>query len=114
LLEPAAALADEKMELIPEYHLLWVVLDGDELLAAATARLTEDGRCEVPLIGGRDFKRWLKPLDDVIGAAAAEAGATRMTAFGRRGWARELQRHGWAVLSEDADGFCTYARELRN
>lgn len=112
LLKPAAALADEPMEVLGHNHLLWAVMDGDDLIAVATARLTEDGRCEVPLIGGRDHKRWLKKLDDLIGQAAAEAGATHMTAFGRRGWLRELKRHGWVKLSEDADGFCTYARRL--
>lgn len=112
LLEPAAALADEKMDILPEGHLLWAVMDGDELLAVATARITKDKRCEVPLIGGREYKRWLGELDHKIGTAAAEAGATHLNAMGRRGWARELQRLGWDKLSEDADGFCTYAREL--
>jgi hypothetical protein len=111
LLEPAAALADEKMEILPPGHLLWAVMDGDELMAVATARLTADKRCEVPLIGGRDHKRWLSELDRRIGAAAAEAGATHMTAFGRSGWRRALRLLGWAVCSEEA-GFCTYAREL--
>jgi hypothetical protein len=88
-------------------------MDGDEILAAATARLTADGRCEVPLIGGRDHRLWLGELDKQIGAAAAEAGATHMTAFGRRGWWKTIKRLGWDKLSEDADGFCTFARGLK-
>ena len=112
LLEPARALADYDMEILGHNHLLWAVMDGGDLLAVATARITSDKRCEVPLVGGREYKRWLAELDRRIGAAAAEAGATHMTAFGRRGWLRELKRLGWAVLSEGADGFCAYARRL--
>lgn len=91
---------------------LFAVLDDDELLACATAWLSDTGYVEVKLVGGRDYRRWLSEMDRVIGATAAEAGATRMVAFGRRGWLRELKRLGWGKFSEDADGFCSYAREL--
>lgn len=74
---------------------LYVVLDGDELLAAATAWLSTDGYVEVKLLGGRDHRRWLKELDQTIGADAARAGATRMIGIGRRGWLRQLKRLGW-------------------
>lgn len=114
LLEPARLMADYQMDVLPNNYLLWAVMDGDELLAVATARITKDKRCEVPLIGGRDHKRWIAELDKRIGWAAAEAGATHMTAFGRRGWWKALASIGWDKLSEEADGFCTYARRLGN
>lgn len=91
-------------------YLVWAVLDGDDLLAAATARLTEDDECEVILVGGRDRHRWLAELDQRIGAAASEAGATRMVACGRRGWVRELGRLGWD--SEGEGRQTAYSREL--
>lgn len=112
LLEPAAALADEPMEVLGHNHLLWAVMDGDDLIAVATARLTEDGRCEVPLIGGRDHKRWLAELDRIIGLSAAEHGAQWMMGWGRLGWARSLQALGWDMISRDGN-FCCFVRPLR-
>lgn len=111
LLEPARARADEVLDLLGFNELLWVVLDGDDLLAAATARLCEDGSCEVILVGGRDHRRWLSELNDTIGAAAAEAGATRMTAMGRPGWRKALKAIGWASDSVSSDT-TLYTREV--
>jgi hypothetical protein len=76
-------------------EVLFAVMDGDDLLAVATAWLSTDAFVEVKLVGGRDYRRWLKELDDTIGAAAAEAGATRMVAIGRGGWVRSLAPLGW-------------------
>jgi hypothetical protein len=111
LLEPARATADDVIDLLETNHLLWAVLDGDELLAVATARLTEDDSCEVILVGGRDHQRWLKELNDMIGAAAAEAGATRMVAMGRRGWVKALRALGWDSTGVRADT-TLYSRKL--
>ena len=111
LLEPARARSDEVIDLLGFNELLWAVLDGDDLLACATARLTEDGSCEVMLVGGRDHQRWLRELNDMIGAAAAEAGATRMVAMGRRGWVKALRAFGWDSEGVGAD--MLYSRELR-
>jgi hypothetical protein len=90
---------------------LWVVMDGDELLACATAWLSTEGYVEVKLVGGRDRHRWLSELDEMIGAAARAAGATRLVANGRRGWLRELQRLGWERIGE-LDGMFFYSRDL--
>lgn len=109
-LEPARALGGQPEVIRPDIA-LWVVMDGNELLAAATARITAEG-CEVILVGGRDRKRWLAQLDQEIGSAAAEAGATQMLACGRRGWLRELKRLGWDSR-EGEDGMIVYSRELK-
>lgn len=101
-LEPARARGDFESVLDPDEH-LFVVLDGDELLAAATAWLSDKQYVEVKLIGGRDHRRWLKLLDDTIGAAASEAGATRMIGIGRAGWSKILQRLGWAKCQPVGD-----------
>jgi hypothetical protein len=110
LLEPARIRGGLE-KLLHENELLWAVLDGDELLACATAVLVGDGDCEVVLVGGRERHRWLSELDRRLGAAAAEAGATRLTAYGRRGWLRGLMRQGWVKLGE-RDGTTAYARDL--
>lgn len=111
MLEPARARSDEPIELLGFNEVLWAVLDGDELLACATARITEDRACEVMLVGGRDHKRWLKQLDAEIGKAAAEAGATQMFASGRPGWRKALKAMGWGSESVSSDT-TLYSREV--
>jgi hypothetical protein len=78
-------------------EVLFAVMDGDELLAVATAWLSTERIVEVKLVGGRDHRRWLSELNEVIGAASRDAGATRMIAIGRRGWAKSLKLLGWEV-----------------
>ena len=103
LLEPARARSDEVIDLLGFNELLWVVLDGDDLLACATTRLTEDDACEVMLVGGRDHKRWLQQLDSELGRAARDAGATRLLACGRPGWRKALKVMGWDSESVSSD-----------
>lgn len=110
LLEPARQRGDFPSCLEPD-ELLFAVLDGDELLAAATAWLSADMYVEIKLIGGRDHRRWLRQLDEAIGAEARAAGATRLIGIGRAGWLRELRRMGWERVGAVEDHHL-YAREL--
>jgi hypothetical protein len=110
LLEPARARGDFP-SVLDDDEILFVVLDGDELLACATAWLSTDRYVEVKLIGGRDYRRWLGELDKVIGAAARQAGAVRMIGIGRAGWSRILQRNGWVKLQPVEDHWL-FEREL--
>ena len=109
LLKPAAERGDFTDVLEPD-EILWAVIDDGRLLAAATAWLSTEGHVEVKLVGGREHRRWLKQLDETIGAAAREAGASRLIGIGRHGWLRELRALGWAKIGEvDAKTF-VYAR----
>ena len=108
-LEPARKMGGFA-EVIEPDEALWVVMENGELLAAATAWLG-DGFVEVGLVGGRDHRRWLEQLDNVIGTAAKEAGATRLQAWGRKGWIKSLGALGWDVIGE-RDGITAYRREL--
>lgn len=92
--------------------MLWAVIDEGELLACATAWLSTEDYVEIKLVGGRERHRWLAELNERIGAAAREAGATRLIAIGRRGWLKELKRLGWDSSSE-VDGTFVYRRCLR-
>lgn len=95
--------------LIGENELLWAVFEAGRPIAAATARLIDGGKtAEVILVGGTGHRKWLKQLDDAIGRAAKDAGATTMLATGRRGWARVL---GWQLTGSEA-GFYRYERAL--
>lgn len=102
LLEPARARGDFP-SVLNGHEILFAVMDGEEMLAAATAWLSTDAYAEVKLIGGRDHRRWLKQLDDTIGAAAREAGATRLLAIGRLGWWKTIKAHGWEKLQPVED-----------
>jgi hypothetical protein len=110
LLEPARERGDFP-SVLDDDEILFAVMDGDELLACATAWLSSQGYVEIKLVGGRDYRRWLGELDRVIGAAAAEAGATRMIGIGRAGWSRILQRNGWVKLQPVEDHWL-FEREL--
>lgn len=111
-LKPAAASGGFSSVLEPD-ELLWAVMDGDELLAVATAWLSTEHYVEVKLVGGRERSRWLAQLSDVIGKAAREAGASRLIAIGRRGWLRELSALGWDKVGETGPKTWVYSRCLR-
>jgi hypothetical protein len=111
-LEPARARGDFPDVIEPDEE-LFAVLDGGELIACATAWFNVDGKyVEVALVGGKDRHRWLEDLDREIGAAARAAGATRLTACGRRGWLRELSALGWERIGDVDAKTLLYSREL--
>jgi len=110
LLEPARARGDFP-SVLDDDEVLFAVLDGDELLAVATAWLSTDKFVEVKLIGGRDHRRWVKELDQHIGREARLAGASELRAWGRRGWATQLSTMGWAALPYDSESY-GYLRSL--
>lgn len=103
LLHPALLLSDDnwpdvEKALHADERQLWVVLRGDELMAAALTHLaaTREGDiCEIHEIGGRDFRLWVKPLSEAIGEAAKKAGCIAMRAIGRFGWREILSENGW-------------------
>lgn len=111
LLEPARKLADNMDTVLDDGELLWAVMDGDDMVAAITTRMTTDNHWEVLLIGGRDYRRWVEQLDAMFGCAARAAGAVRLVAMGRRGWLKSLLRLGWGQFGV-VDGMTVYAREL--
>lgn len=112
-LEPARELGGFKNVIEPDEE-LFAVLDGDELLAAATAWFSVDGKyVEVKLVGGKDRRKWLGELDHKIGAMARDAGATRLIAIGRRGWLKELRAIGWVQFGEVDAKTLVYSRDLK-
>lgn len=112
LLEPARARGDFP-SVLDDDEILFAVMDGDELLAVATAWLSTEKYVEVKLLGGTDCRRWIAELDKAIGAAAAEAGATRLIGIGRRGWSKILSRQGWDRIGVVEDHIL-FARALED
>ena len=110
LLEPARKIGGFPSVLDSDES-LFAVLDGDNLLGVASTWMTPEKHIEVKLVGGRDHHRWIGELDKVIGSAAREAGATRLIAWGRRGWVKVLARQGWEAI-QMSDGDMAYSRRL--
>lgn len=110
MLEFARNFDPARRAILRPHFTVWAVMDGNDLLAVATARLTVEQGCEIILCGGRDHRRWVKELSEKIGVAAAEAGATHIAIFGRAGWAKSLKALGWA--SEGDGRMRAYRRSL--
>jgi hypothetical protein len=70
---------------------LWVACDAEGIAAALVSRIAAYPKrriCQVPLIGGRDMRRWLEPMQTLIEDFAREHGCTHMEGGGRSGWCR--------------------------
>lgn len=106
-LEPAAKRGG--VPVLDENEVLWLVMDGGELLAAATARLTVDDFGEVVLVGGKDHHRWIHQLDCAIGDWMRREGMKAVRAYGRKGWVKVLRN--WAVIGTEQN-IAGYEREL--
>lgn len=105
ILKPAAALGN--IPVFEAHHVVWLVTDGD-ILAAATARLTNDDFGEIVLCGGQDARRWAVALADEISAWMAAEGMKSVRIYGRKGWGRLL---GWPVIGKSR-GMTIFERPL--
>lgn len=95
-LKPAAELGN--VPILEANEAVWVVREG-LLLAAATARLTEDGYGEIILCGGRFHRRWAQALADRICEWMEEEEMTSVRITGRGGWLRALR--GWHEIGRE-------------
>lgn len=105
-LRPAADLAGAPV--LEPWELVWAVYDG-ELLAAATARLTEIGYGEIILCGGRDAHLWAEPLAARMCEWFRAEGMVAGRIYGRKGWRRLLK--DWSVIGEQ-NGVTGFERVL--
>lgn len=72
--------------------LLWIVWNGDVVMAAAATQIVVangEKYCDITVCGGHDSKQWL-PLIAGIEAYAKREGCRAMRIFGRKGWKRML------------------------
>ena len=106
LLEPAAKFGER--EILRPLEMVWVVYDN-ELKGAAVASLKMDDTGEVSLVGGSDYRRWIKQLDWLICSWMRREGMSRVRAYGRKGWRKVLT--DWEAMTLE-DGQTAYEKVL--
>lgn len=90
-----AAFATIERDILDGVALLWVAWNGRAIESAASTSLqqTDAGRvCVITACGGSGLTRWL-PLIRGIEAYAQAEGCRCVRIFGRKGWARVLERY---------------------
>lgn len=105
LLAPAIARSGERMSmetvretLAGDTHLLWIVVDGDEVLAACVTRTAVyplKKMLVVESLGGRQMKRWVNDLNETLKRYAKDTGHQGLELYGRPGWVKALDPYGW-------------------
>lgn len=79
-------------------YLLWVVMDGKEVIAVITTRIIEYPTCRamaLDWIGGRRMKEWIEMSNKVMVDHARANGCTHMEGYGRPAWIRWNGKYGW-------------------
>jgi len=105
LLDPAVARSGNRMSmdtvlrsLEAGTHLLWVITEGDELLAAMITRSAQyplSKMLVVESLGGRQMKRWVQNTHDTLTSFAKATGHDGLELYGRSGWVKALKPYGW-------------------
>lgn len=84
-------------------QLVWVVIDGSQIVGVFTTNITEDGDAEIVNVAGRRVGEWLELADAYATMWARTAGAARVTTKGRKGWRRLNAALGWETIRQDGD-----------
>lgn len=89
---------DLRQELKAGLLVLWLVMDGSEVLAALTSRVIEyPGRRAMALdwVGGKRMSKWLPLVLNTLQRYATDCGCKHIEGYGRKAWGRILQKYGW-------------------
>lgn len=81
-----------------DLYLLWVVVDGEEIIAAVTTRVINYPTCNgmaLDWIGGKRIKEWINMANSAMLDHARSHGCSHLEGYGRAAWGRMLERHGW-------------------
>lgn len=94
-----------KADLDARHALLWIVWNGNKLIAAATTKIVRvpaKKLCIITTCAGQDLSRWLHFLVDMEKYAKAE-GCDAMRIMGRRGWKAMLPTYHepWVCLEKE-------------
>tara|TARA_R100000149_G_C5851939_1_gene120353 strand:- start:547 stop:966 length:420 start_codon:yes stop_codon:yes gene_type:complete len=102
---------DLKQELKQGQLVLWLVMDGSEVLAALTSRVIEyPGRRAMALdwVGGKHMRKWLPLVLNTLQKYATDCECKHIEGYGRKAWGRILQKYGWQPE------YIAYRMELNN
>jgi hypothetical protein len=83
--------ADIRQACIDGSAQLWLACAERSVEAAIVSRIVAYPKrrvCQVPLIGGRRLREWLRPMQEMIEAYARQNGCTHMEGGGRLGWCK--------------------------
>lgn len=85
--------------IMADVYVLWIVLDGDEIIAANTTRIIRysDTQCGMALdwVGGTRMAEWLPTMQHAMTKYARDNGCSHLEGFGRKAWGRWLAKYGW-------------------
>jgi hypothetical protein len=79
-------------------YVLWVVMDGEEAVAAITTRIIPyPGRKAMAMdwIGGTRMREWLPMAVETLSEYSRKNGCSHLEGYGRKAWGRWLSKYGW-------------------
>jgi len=82
---------------------LWVVMDGDQMIAAFTSRIYQvpKGRiCAIELVGGERLSEWFDQGMALFEKYARHYNCIKIEGHGRPGWGKFVKQHDWHHLAE--------------
>lgn len=83
---------------------LFVAVDEDQYLGAVVCEVRQFPRRRANCIvfaGGREMRRWYRPMEDAVSDWSRAWGCTLFIAQGRRGWSRVAKGNEMALLWRD-------------
>ena len=78
---------------------LWVAIDGNDIVAAATTSFTDYPQKRMltgQFLGGTHLKEWVGLLDDMLRKWGHDQNCAGIELTGRNGWARALKALDWS------------------
>lgn len=109
MLKPAADYG--RCEVLEPEDLVWVAIDGPDIIGAVTTRLLINGETEIKHVAGCRMSEWINDIEDMICGWSRACGAARVISRGRKGWGRLMKTKGWRESGEE-DGLTLYEKDL--
>lgn len=105
MLDKAVATAAGKLDIddvleqaLADVYVVWMVVVGDEPVAAITSRIIEYPKCKamaLDWVGGTRMKEWFIPVMRGMKEHAVRNGCSHMEGYGREAWMRWIGKEGW-------------------
>lgn len=79
-------------------YVLWLVLDGEEKIAAITTRIIvypNRKAMAMDWIGGSQMGEWLPIVQETLEQYAKDNDCQHLEGYGRKAWGRWLGKYGW-------------------